>query len=254
MRSATARHGNDIREVHTMLATTVTSNHGYRPIMAERSGPPTAGDTLASWLVLAVARRLEPREHLFCEGDPATHVYRVESGHVCIYKMMRDGRRQVVDFAYPGDFVALGCGKEHSTSAYALGACRVKCIPAPALRQLSRQDPDLAAMIGELLAEEVRVARELLLTCCQRSAAERLAAFLAMLVGRNVRKGGDVATLSLPMTRSDIGDFLGLTIETVSRTFSKFKAMGLIELSQCTTVRIKDLQALERFADGEGMM
>lgn len=209
-----------------------------------------AGDGMGLRLLSAGVKRLEAREHLFCEGDPAAHVYRIESGYVCIYKMMPDGRRQVVDFGYPGDLVGLGAGVEHTTSAHALGVCRVRAVPMAALHQMARQDANLALSLYDTLAHELEAARGLLLSCCQHSAIERLASFLLMLSRRNARKGHDAATLFLPMTRSDIGDYLGLTIETVSRTFTKMKAMGLIELQQCTTVRLVDAAALERLAEG----
>lgn len=209
-----------------------------------------AGDAVALRLMSAGVKRLEAREHLFCEGDPAAHVYRIDAGYVCIYKMMPDGRRQVVDFGYPGDLIGLGAGAEHSTSAHALGVCRVRAVPSAALHQMARQDAKLALSLYDTLAHELEAARGLLLSCCQHSAVERLASFLVMLSRRNARKGQDAATLFLPMTRSDIGDYLGLTIETVSRTFTKMRAMGLIELQQCTTVRLTDRRAIERLAEG----
>lgn len=210
----------------------------------------STGESLVGRLATCGVRRLEAREHLFCEGDAASHVYRIESGYVCIYKMMPDGRRQVVDFGYPGDLVGLGADAEHATSAHVLGTCRVRAIPAPALHQLARQDAALAMSLYNTLADQLEGTRKLLLSCCQQSAVERLASFLIMLSGRSERKGLDGETLFLPMTRSDIGDYLGLTIETVSRTFTKLKAMGLIELSQCTTVRLLDIAALEDLAEG----
>ena len=234
-----------------MLATPSTSVAEYARRAPEPAIQPVhGGDLLSARLSTSGVKRLEGREHLFCEGDPASHVYRIESGYVCIYKMMPDGRRQVVDFGYPGDLVGLGAGSEHLTSAHALGSCRVRAIPAATLQHLARQDAALAMSLYDAVSGELEAARDLLLSCCQQSAIERLASFLVMLARRNARKGLDVTTLNLPMTRSDIGDYLGLTIETVSRTFTKLKAMGLIELAQCTTVRIVDLGAIEGLAEG----
>lgn len=224
-----------------------------RPVerTVERVAPAVqAAEALSARLASAGVKRLEGREHLFCEGDPASHIYRVESGYVCIYKMMPDGRRQVVDFGYPGDLVGLGAGAEHPTGAHAMGSCRVRAIPAATLHHMARQDAALALALYDALANELEAARGLLLSCCQQSAIERLASFLLMLSRRNARKGLDADELLLPMTRSDIGDYLGLTIETVSRTFTKLRAMGLIELAQCTTVRLVDLPAIERLAEG----
>lgn len=235
-----------------MLASTsvAVAAHARRASDLDTDSGALVGDAIALRLMSAGVKRLEAREHLFCEGDPAAHVYRIEMGYVCIYKMMPDGRRQVVDFGYPGDLIGLGSETEHKTSAHALGVCRVRAIPATTLHQMARQDAKLALSLYDTLAHELEAARGLLLSCCQHSAIERLASFLLMLSRRNARKGQDAATLFLPMTRSDIGDYLGLTIETVSRTFTKMKAMGLIELQQCTTVRLSDVYALERLAEG----
>jgi CRP/FNR family transcriptional regulator len=90
-----------------------------------------------------------------------------------------------------------------------------------------------------------------MLTTGQRSATERLVSFLLAFSRRNERNGQDPSDLELPMTRADIGDFLGLTIETVSRTFTKLKTLGLIELPLSNRVRLVDIDELETLADGE---
>jgi CRP/FNR family transcriptional regulator len=89
-----------------------------------------------------------------------------------------------------------------------------------------------------------------MLTTGQRSATERVASFILALSRRNQRNGQDPRSIDLPMTRTDIGDFLGLTIETVSRTFSKFKAMKLVGLPHSSQVRILDIAHLTELADG----
>ena len=207
-------------------------------------------DSLAASFNGTAARRVKAREHVFCEGDPAKHVYRIESGLICTYRIMHDGRRQVVDFAFPGDVVGLGASSEHNTSAQAVRPTRLRCLSASALSDAMRNDPRLMTKLYQTLAEELRAARELLLSVCQRSASERLAAFLMALVRRNERRELDAGTLDLGMTRTDIADFLGLTIETVSRTFTKFRKSGLIDIAQCTAITIVDRQGLEELAAG----
>lgn len=228
-------------------AVEVTHTH-YRTTLA-RHGI----DRLAASFNGTAARRVEAKEHVFCEGDPATHVYRVESGLICTYRIMHDGRRQVVDFAFPGDVVGLGAGSEHNTSAQAIRPTRLRCLSASALTDAMRNDARLMAKLYQTLAEELRAARELLLSVCQRSASERLAAFLLALVRRNERRELDSGTLDLGMTRTDIADFLGLTIETVSRTFTKFRKSGLIDIAQCTAITIVDRQGLQELAAGNGL-
>jgi CRP/FNR family transcriptional regulator len=101
------------------------------------------------------------------------------------------------------------------------------------------------------VARELAATRDLMLTTGQRSATERVASFLLAFSRRSERNGQDPSDFELPMTRADIGDFLGLTIETVSRTFTKLRLLGLIELPQASRVRVIDLDEMENLAAGE---
>ena len=158
-------------------------------------------------------RIFDAREHLFCEGDPATHVYLVEAGHVCIYRMMPDGRRQVIDFAYPGDMIGLGALGEHAANAQAIVKTWVRCVSIPTLHNVAAKDAKLGLELYEALSQELLAARQHLFTVSQCTASERVAGFLLALSRRNARRGEDPAEIVLPMTRTDIADFLGLTIE-----------------------------------------
>jgi CRP/FNR family transcriptional regulator len=209
-------------------------------------------DPLAAALSVGVLRTVANREHLFLEGDAATHVYRVESGHVCIYRMVADGRRQVLDFAYPGDLIGLGAGSRHAANAQATSKTRLHCLPINVLHDIAHQDASLGMRLYDALSQELLAARELLFTVSQRTAAERLAAFLMGLAHRNERRGEPSHELVLPMARADIADYLGLTIETVSRTFTKFRLEGLIDLEQCILVTIVDPASLTAIANGAG--
>jgi CRP/FNR family transcriptional regulator len=202
-------------------------------------------------LAHASLRRVEAKEFLFAEGDPTTHLFRVETGAISLYKVLADGRRQVVGFAYPGDLIGLGAQGEHVMNAQAIKPTRLRCLPVATLHQSAAKDPTLGFKLYEALARELAATRDLLLTTGQRSATERVVGFLLALSRRNVRNGQDPAVFELPMTRTDIGDFLGLTIETVSRTFTKLKTLGLIELPQSNRVKLVDIDALESLAEGE---
>ncbi|MGE0851280.1 MAG: helix-turn-helix domain-containing protein [Hyphomicrobiaceae bacterium] len=199
----------------------------------------------------ATLKRVEAKEFVFAEGDAASHVYRVETGAVALFKVLIDGRRQIVGFAYPGDLVGLGAEGEHMMNAQAIKPTRLRCLPISGLHRSVAQDPTLYFQLYQAVARELASARDLMLTTGQRTAAERVVSFLLALSRRNGRTGRDPAMLELPMTRSDIGDFLGLTIETVSRTFTKLRAMGLIELVHSSEVKLIDIDALKSLADGE---
>lgn len=203
-------------------------------------------------LARASLRRVEAKEFLFAEGDPTTHLFRVETGAIALYKVLADGRRQVVGFAYPGDLIGLGAQGTHAMNAQAMKPTRLRCLPVAVLHHSATSDPALGLKLYEAVAMELAATRDLMLTTGQRSATERVASFLLALSRRNERNGRDPAGIELPMTRADIGDFLGLTIETVSRTFTRLKTLGLIALPQSNRVKLVDIDALESLADGEG--
>lgn len=210
--------------------------------------PEIRSRVLEESLSQAAERRLESKEHVFCEGDPRTHVYRVEDGVIAIYKTLFDGRRRIIDFAYPGDFIGLGVLGEHIMSAQATCAAKVRCLSASALERLAETDASLALKLYKSVCQDLVAARSLLVTVGQRSAVERMAAFLLALHRRAGDEAQDIVRLA--MRRSDIADLLGLTIETVSRTLTKLREMGVIAVEQGgTKVRLLDLDRLADLAN-----
>jgi CRP/FNR family transcriptional regulator len=207
--------------------------------------------TLDAHFARAPVRCLAAKEHVFTEGDPRCSLYRVETGAVCLYKVMGDGRRQVLGFAYPGDLIGLGACNDHQCNAQATKRSQIRSVPWNTVQRLARQDPALGLKLYEAISEELAAAHDLLLTTGQRSAAERVATFLLATVRRCRRSGQDATVIELPMTRADIGDFLGLTIETVSRTFTKLRQLGVIDLAQSARVHVLDIDALEGLAQGD---
>ncbi|MEQ1696520.1 MAG: helix-turn-helix domain-containing protein [Hyphomicrobiaceae bacterium] len=224
-------------------------SEGRAPILPFQSKP-LRQTTLADHMAGAPLRGVEAKDHLFTEGEAKTHVYQVVTGAVCLYKVLPDGRRQVIDFAYGGDMIGLGLGPVEACNAQATVATRVRCLPVSSLRSILRNEPAIAVKICEALTQELTAIRDHLVCVVQRSATERLVTFLLALSQRNRARDRDPSTIELPMTRADIGDFLGLTIETVSRTFSKLKACGVLEIDQGTTIRLRDIAELRALADG----
>jgi CRP/FNR family transcriptional regulator len=207
--------------------------------------------TLHEQLSRAPVRCLGAKEHVFTEGDPTINLYRDETGAVCLYKVMGHGRPQVLGFAYPGDLIGLGACNDHQCNAQATKRSELRSVSWSTVQRLARQDPALGLKLYEAISEELAAAHDLLLTTGQRSAAERVATFLLAMVRRCRRNGQDAAVIDLPMTRADIGDFLGLTIETVSRTFTKLRQLGVIDLAQSARVRVLDIEELEGLAQGD---
>jgi CRP/FNR family transcriptional regulator, anaerobic regulatory protein len=205
--------------------------------------PGQASNSLDQRMAYATVRRLRAKEHVFCEGDEREHVFRVEEGVIAVYKTLPDGRRQIIDFAYPGDLIGLGVIGEHVLSAQATVPSKVRCLAAAALERIAETDAGLALKLYKAVCQELAATRSLLVTVGQRSAIERVAAFLISLHRRTAAEGA--ATINLAMRRSDIADLLGLTIETVSRTLTKLRCMGVIDLEQgATRVRLCDLPRL----------
>jgi len=200
-------------------------------------------------LAQGTVRRLEAKEHVFCEGDPRIHVFRIEDGVVAVYKTLVDGRRQIIDFAYPGDIIGLGVLREHVLSAQTVCKAKVRALSVATLERAAETDANLAIKLYKAVCQELSATRHLLVTVGQRSAVERLASFLLTLHSR----AGEQArpTVNLAMRRSDIADLLGLTIETVSRTITKLRTMGVIDIEQGgTTVHLRDIPRLEELASG----
>ncbi len=235
-----------------MLAMTLSPDLAVQPdIFDVPAGAPRSGRPIDQRLKAAAPKVLQAREHVFFEGDRKDHVYLVEKGTVCLYKTLPDGRRQIVDFAYPGDLIGLGGPGDHVFSAQAITLARLRCLPAGLLHEVALHDPQVSMQLYRALSDQLLAARDLLLTVGQRNATERLGALLLALSRRNERIGADPTQIALPMTRADIADFLSLTIETVSRTFTKLRLGGIIDLVQSSLVVIRDQRALERLAAGD---
>lgn len=196
-------------------------------------------------------RDLRPRETLFYEGDDAKFFYEVVDGILCNYRSLADGRRQVISFAYPGDLIGLGNSATCQFSCEALCRSCVQRISRDALLRRSEGANDSVHRLFELAAVELANMQEHQLLLGRKSATEKIATFLLALVDRHGEDGPQTPRIHLPMTRADIADFLGLTLETVSRTLSKLRVTGVIDLPHATKVVIRDRNTLEDLAEGE---
>jgi CRP/FNR family transcriptional regulator, anaerobic regulatory protein len=226
------------------------SNGNAAPLHPITVRPPSDRSVERHW-TNGIVRRVEPKAHLFTEGDAKTHVFKVASGAVCLYKVLADGRRQVIEFALEGDLIGLCSAPVEACNAQAMVSTRLKCLPLAVLLRAAKRDAKVALGLYEALSRELVATREHVLCVGQRGATERLATFFVILSRRNEERGYDPETIKLPMTRADIADFLGLTIETVSRTFSKLRRHGLIQIDQITTIRLRNTGELQRLAEGD---
>jgi CRP/FNR family transcriptional regulator len=234
-----------------MLTEALDENQAILQLAARSRRTETEGpDSLEERLSRAPLRTVGTKKHVFTEGDHRSHLYRVESGTICLYKILPDGRRQILGFAYPGDLLGIGPSGPHRHNAQATRPSGLRCLPWRSVERAARLNPAFAMTVWELIAQELAGAHELLLTVGQRVATERVAAFLLGMARRNEREGEDPAVIVLSMTRADIGDLLALTIETVSRVFTRLRRAKVIDVAQSSHVHIRDIEALERLARG----
>lgn len=232
-----------------MLALMATSDYGVDHADMRVSAPQYSPGHDAKQDQAALARAFAPRKDLFLDGDKATHLFEVVSGIVCAYRLLPDGERHIISFYFPGDMLGSCTLETHTYSAQALTPVQVRAIPRAAMERDLQQRPELAHSLLHLATRELNATRDHLLCLAAKSADARMASFLLALSRRNALTGEDPRRIQLPMTRLDIADYLGLTIETVSRTMSKFKRKGLIDLPRATQVVIKDLAGLSALVD-----
>jgi CRP/FNR family transcriptional regulator len=168
---------------------------------------------------------------VFAEQDIATSFYNVLEGVLRLYKLLPDGRRQIVGFSLPGDFLGMAASIRHGYSADAVGPAIVCRFSWSAFARFIENRPPLLRRINELTVRELNQAQQHMVLLGRRSAEERVASFLIGWRDRLAAFSGSSTTIPLPMSRLDIADFLGLTIETVSRTFTKLERDGVIEIA-----------------------
>lgn len=177
-------------------------------------------------------------KNIYHEGDPAMSLYEIKFGCVRVYRILADGRRQICAFQYAGETFGLEPNSQHQFFAEAVVATGIRRLPRTSNDQ---SFPDVLTLALRSLAR----ANAHLMILARQGACERVAAFI---LDTAERRGG-LESFDLPMSRADIGDYLGLTIETVSRALSKFKQSGLVRFPTLRTIEIMKRTALEMIAE-----
>jgi CRP/FNR family nitrogen fixation transcriptional regulator len=231
--------------MHTQFAlTTKTNGHAVlgAPITStvDAAGAPS-GDPLG---VDGVKMTYTADEEIFGEGEPAGYVYRVMSGLVRTYRILADGRRQISEFFLPGDVFGLQAGPDYRLSAEAVTDCGLVALRRSHLADRATQDSITAQKLWALTLHHLRRSEEHMLLLGRKSASERLAWFLMDMAERIPAPD----QVDLPMSRQDIADYLGLTIETVSRTMTQLREDSLIELPSSRRVVLRNRGALNEMS------
>lgn len=188
-------------------------------------GPAKNEDAVTDLIgLMGACMSFDRNSEIFAEDEPAEYIYRVVTGAVRLTKLLSDGRRQIGAFYLPGDVFGLEAEETHSFAAEAIGPCRVLVLKRKAILEQASRDPDVARQLWAHAVGHLQRAQGHLLLLGRKSAQERIATFLTDMAERLHTTG----SVDLPMSRQDIADYLGLTIETVSRTLTQLERGGVI--------------------------
>lgn len=185
--------------------------------------------------------------HLFHQGDPFLSIFTVRAGTLKTYTVTNEGEEQITGFYFPGELVALGSigSEKHIVSAKTLETTTVFEFPYAQLNELGNQIPDLQQQLINYLANEIRNEQEMMLLLSKKTAEQRVATFLFKLSERFRLRGYSATVFRLSMSRNEIGNYLGLAVETVSRIFTRFQKQYLIKV-EGKEIEILSLDALYR--------
>lgn len=179
-------------------------------------------------------------EEIYGEGESSEYLYQIISGAVRTYKLLSDGRRQISAFHLPGDVFGLDPGSEHRLTAEAITNTTVRLVPRRNLEKAAASNVQVARNLWTITASDLRHAEDHMLLLGRKTAMERVATFLLEMDRRLARAG----MMALPMCRRDIGDYLGLTLETVSRALSQLNDEGILMFSSARQIALRNRQRL----------
>jgi CRP/FNR family transcriptional regulator len=185
---------------------------------------------------------------VFFEGDENTYLFNVVSGAVRLSKLLPDGRRQVTGFLFPGDFLGLSVANTYAYTAEALSNTSLCRFNRASLIKLLDRFPKLEHRLLELASNELAEAQAHMLTLGQKHVTERVSTTLIHLIERIGQNRDGATILDLPMTRTDLADYAGITTESVSRCFTQLRKANVISLPQPQSVHILQGAELDRLA------
>ncbi|CAN7260523.1 helix-turn-helix domain-containing protein [Phenylobacterium sp. LjRoot225] len=207
------------------------------------AAPPAIAEVMQR---LGVKMAYAKDEEIFAQDDEADLVHLVVSGAVRTTRLLSDGRRQVGAFYYPSDLVGLETSEVHRFSAEAICDAVVLVVRRAALKAFAGDD-QVDRAIWEATRRELERTQDHLLVLGRKTACEKVASFLMSLAQRE-RPEGVAGRVSMPMSRQDMADYLGLTIETVSRMLTQLQGASVVEFDGCRKFKVKRWEALEEMA------
>jgi CRP/FNR family transcriptional regulator len=203
--------------------------------------------------IIQRSKPIQKNQHLYREGDEFQSVFAVRSGTLKAYKTTDDGREQVTGFYFPGEILGMDgiSNNTHASSAKSLETSSVCEIPFSSLEKLSTAMPSLQRHFFQLMSREITEDQQLITLLSKNSADERVAALMLSISTRNARRKLSATQFRLPMSRVDIGNYLGLTVETVSRVFSRMQKLDLLRVDN-KEIEILDATGLREMANMGG--
>ncbi len=225
-----------------LTQTAMRSGLSTQPASSGRRTPPAATYALNGPIeMMGAAMPFARNAEIYGENERAEYLYKVLSGSVRTYKVLSDGRRQIGAFYLPGDVFGLEVGDDHTFSAEAIVDCKVLVIKRSAVVALAGRNNDVARKLWAMTADELQRAQGHIMLLI-KTAQERVAGFLLEMSAR-LPAGNAV---DLPMSRQDIADYLGLTIETVSRTLTQLENVAAIAVPTSRRIVLRNRNALNR--------
>lgn len=206
-----------LMEKHTAFETEITRAGEFAPALS-----------LAALFQAQPAEALCSGKALFWEGDPASHLFELAEGVIRLYRIIGEGRRVITAFLFPGDLVGASLQDRYLYTAEAVTDCRIRRIGRKAFHDEVSRSPCLRPDLIALLCRETAAAHDQMVLLSKKNAEERLCSFLHDLMRRGPAGAEEAGAVPLPMSRLDIADYLGLTIETVSRTITKLANRGVL--------------------------
>ena len=197
---------------------------------------------------ISIVEKHSPGSTLFSEGDEAENVYEVVQGTLRLYKLLSDGRRQITGFLSAGHLLGLANDDCYLYTAEAITDVTLCRYPRTRFVRMVDEVPGFARRLLAVTSNELCAAQDQMLLLGRKSAVEKVASFILMIAGRGGLERGEIC---IPMTRSDIADYLGLTVETVSRTLTRLKQNGAIALPSSHCIKLRDVDQLQELAAGE---
>lgn len=193
-----------------------------------------------------VGRVLPHQTTIYHQGDHFEGFFRVNSGVVMLYRLLEDSQRQIIGFFTVGQYFGFPGQNEHNETAVTVATSNIESLPMT----LVRRSPELQSDLFYASCDQLNAAQSLITTLTKKTASQKVAAFLVELAEKQ-SADQEVVDIKLPMSRLDIADYLGLTIETVSRRLTALKSAGIIKLPNRHSAKICNFEALHQLAGAQ---